>query len=319
MGLSRTGYLTLMLAVVALGSAVTGLLASGWAQQQWSSIVHQHNLANASTVGNEHSEGAGSAFAPGRGVSAGEAASFRQERNLLLMLGAMSYMYASLRAEPQPGYDISAVIAWDVDDPSKTPEIVFDRNRNYENQGDIYHAEINTLRTAYAKLHHFDIPPTASGDERYALYKDDFKNAVLYTTLEPCPMCATTITMARVSLAIFCMDDPGLRDVHTHHTSIEVPTAFYGRKLTEEHSELRVCREANEAMWRAVEQSQPAAGDPARASSTFREITEYIHQNRERIFRPAWDELQCYRAQYPEDQGLLSALQKATGDISCGK
>ena len=93
MGLSRTGYPTQMLAVVALGPAIAGLLCSGWARQQWSNIFSQRNVANTSTAGNERSEGAGSAFTAEGVVSAGEAAPFRQERNRLLMLGAMSYVY----------------------------------------------------------------------------------------------------------------------------------------------------------------------------------------------------------------------------------
>jgi hypothetical protein len=93
MGLSRSGYLTLALAVVAAGSAVTGVLCSGWARQQRSNIIHQRNVANTGTAGNGHSEGAASASTPGGVAPAGEAASFRQEPKLLLMLGAMSYMY----------------------------------------------------------------------------------------------------------------------------------------------------------------------------------------------------------------------------------
>jgi len=59
-------------------------------------------------------------------------------------------------------------------------------------------------------------------------------------------------------------------------------------------------------MWQAVEQSPPF---------TFT-ISGYIHNNREAIFRPAWDELRCHKAQYPENEGLLSALREATGDTA---
>jgi len=206
------------------------------------------------------------------------------------MLGVMSYMYAGFAEVPSPGLDISAVIAWDVDDPTKTPEFLFNRNRNYEEHGDIFHAESNALRSAYEEL------------------RPNLRNAVLYTTLEPCPMCATTITLARVPSATFCMDDPNLRDIHTHETVIQVPTAFYGRELTEDHSDLQLCRDANAAMWKTAELSPPF---------TFT-ISGYIHRNREAIFRPAWDELRCYQVQYPENEGLLSSLQEATGDaIPC--
>jgi len=62
MGLTRTGYLTLMLAAVPLGSALMGVLCSGWARQQRSSIIHQGNVANGTTVGDEHSEGGSRCF-----------------------------------------------------------------------------------------------------------------------------------------------------------------------------------------------------------------------------------------------------------------
>ena len=234
--------------------------------------------------------------------------SFRQERDWLLMLGVMSYMYAGFAEVPSPGLDISAVIAWDVDDPTKTPEFLFDRNRNYEQHGDIFHAETNVLRSAYEELRRSDPPPVVWSNQAAVLDRHTLRNAVLYTTLEPCPMCATTITLARVPSATFCMDDPNLRDIHTHETVIQVPTAFYGRELTEDHSDLRLCRDANAAMWKTAELSPPF---------TFT-ISGYIHRNREAIFRPAWDELRCYKVRYEENEGLLSSLQEATGDaIPC--
>src|ERR1700682_1328948 len=73
--------------------------------------------------------------------TAAQGPSFRQARDRLLMLGAMSYMYAGFAEVPSPGLDISAVIAWGVDDPTRTPEFLLDRKRNFEKQGDIFHAE----------------------------------------------------------------------------------------------------------------------------------------------------------------------------------
>lgn len=55
------------------------------------------------------------------------------------------------------------------------------------------------------------------------------------------------------------------------------------------------------------------------ASATTFSITSYIHGKRDDIFKPAWDELQCYKVRYSEDEGLLSALQMATGDTSACK
>ncbi len=248
-----------------------------------------------------------SAHLEGATLSPTQLADLIKERDRLFMLAAMSYTYAGRDETPPPGYDISAVIAWEADDPNHTPEFVIDRNRNYEKQGEVFHAEANAIRAAYEKKRNFSIPPTASGDERRVSYVGDFKNATLYTTLEPCPMCATTITMAKIPRATFCMDDPGLRDRKTHDTVINVPTRFYGRSLRENRSTLPICNYANTAMWRTVEETKPSAF----------EITTYLKLNVGTIFKPAWDELACGKVQYLQNDKLLSALRRATGAISC--
>jgi tRNA(Arg) A34 adenosine deaminase TadA len=237
-----------------------------------------------------------------------------EERDEVLMLAAMSYAYAGLGSAI--GYDIAALIAWNVDDTNATPPFVLDRNRNYERQGDIYHAEINTLRSAYEMKHDFHIPPRATGPERYAEYAQALTGATLYTTLEPCPMCATTITMAKIPRALFCMEDPGLRDTKTHATVIVVPTAFYGRRLGEERSELPECQRANRAMWKAVETQPPSEGDPDKAKSAF-SITTYLTENGHAVFGPAWKRLSCWRPKYPENASLVAALRRATGATLC--
>jgi len=92
------------------------------------------------------------------------------ERDVLFMLAAMSFTYAGLGSAD--GYDISAVIAWNVDDTT-TREFVIDRNRNNEMQGDIHHAEINTLRDAYRKRWDYHVAPGAPAEKRRAGYAGD--------------------------------------------------------------------------------------------------------------------------------------------------
>jgi hypothetical protein len=86
------------------------------------------------------------------------------ERQEILMLAALANTHAGLGTPV--GYDISAVIAWDVEDTGRTPHFVIERNRNFEKQGDIFHAEINTLRAAYERTRDADLPPKASRKER---------------------------------------------------------------------------------------------------------------------------------------------------------
>jgi tRNA(Arg) A34 adenosine deaminase TadA len=228
-----------------------------------------------------------------------------EERDTLFMLAAMSFTFAGLGSTA--GYDISAVIAWDVDDPAVTPEFVIDRNRNNEMQGDIHHAEINTLRDAYRKRWDYHVAPGDPAEKRRTRYASALTGATLYTTLEPCPMCQTTITMAKVPRAVFCMEDPGLRSTVTHETSVVVPKEFYGRTLSIERSGIVACEQANRAMWKAVESKR----GPARFS-----ITAYVTENGRAIFRPAWDALSCWTPQ-PANAALLEALRQATGATDC--
>jgi tRNA(Arg) A34 adenosine deaminase TadA len=237
-------------------------------------------------------------------------ASVEEERARLFMLAALSYTYAGLGATPPIGYDISAVIAWGIGNPNETPKFLIERNRNYQKQGEVFHAEANAIRSAYDKMRDFDISPTTAGQEILTHFADDFKDATLYTTLEPCPMCETTITMAKIPLAVYCMEDPGLREIAAPHETkscLVVPKKFYNRELREEPSRLLACRDANLAMWTAVQTNQTA---------TF-EITNYLSAHGKTIFGPAWNELGCLKVRYSENQQLLLALQKATGAASC--
>jgi tRNA(Arg) A34 adenosine deaminase TadA len=231
------------------------------------------------------------------------------ERRELFMLAALAQTHAGLA--DLAGYDISAVIAWNVDDASKTPEFVIERNRNYEKQGEIHHAEINTLRAAYDRTRDFNVAPRTPASARPALYKDDLNATTLFTTLEPCPMCATTITMAKVPRAIYCMEDPGLRDPATHATTVVIPTQFYGRVLQQERSGIASCEAQNTAMWNAHAE--------ARAQKGRFSITTYLTSNGPAVFGPGWKALSCWKLQHAENAGLLAALQAATGATTCAK
>jgi len=265
----------------------------------WAVVV----LAVACGMGQSRRAATNQSYTPGGATPPRSAVA--DERDVLFMLAAMSFTYAGL--DSSAGYDISAVIAWNVEDETATPTFVIDRNRNNEFQGDIHHAEINTLRDAYRKRWDYHVAPGAPADKRRAAYADALAAATLYTTLEPCPMCQTTITMAKVPRAVFCMEDPGLRSATTHETTIVIPTEFYGRKLTIDHSTIPECGRANVAMWKAVE-GQTA---PARFS-----VTTYIAQNGRAIFAPGWQALACWTP-LPANAGLLAELRKATGVGAC--
>jgi tRNA(Arg) A34 adenosine deaminase TadA len=233
------------------------------------------------------------------------------ERHELFILAALADAYAGMPFAI--GYNISAVIAWNVENEAATPDFIIERNRNYEKQGDIHHAEINTLRAAYDRKREFNVAPQAPGRDRYDLYKDDLKGTTLFTTLEPCPMCATTITMAKVPHAIYCMEDPGLRDPSTHVETVVVPTRFYNRALQRDPSSVKTCQKANQVMWEAhaKESEQPKGG---RFS-----ITTYLADHGGTVFQPGWEQLSCWKPRHPANASLLAQLQSATGAVECGK
>lgn len=231
------------------------------------------------------------------------------ERHELFMLAALADAYAGLPFAI--GYNISAVIAWNVEKEAATPDFIIERNRNYEKQGEIHHAEINTLRAAYDRKREFNVAPRAPARDRYDLYKDDLKETTLFTTLEPCPMCATTITMAKVPHAIYCMEDPGLRDPSTHVETVVVPTRFYNRALQRDPSSVGTCQKANQVMWEAHARQSDGGG---RFS-----ITTYLERYGEAVFRPGWERLSCWKPRHRANAPLLAALQSATGAVECGK
>ena len=71
-----------------------------------------------------------------------------EERHEILMLGVLSYLHLQANCS-KPGHEIAALLAWDVEDVEKTPEFVIDCNRNFEKQGNIFHAEIMTIEAAF--------------------------------------------------------------------------------------------------------------------------------------------------------------------------
>lgn len=63
------------------------------------------------------------------------------------------------------------------------------RARHREHKSQIRHAELNALLSA--------------GDELWT----DYKNAILFTTVEPCPMCLGAVVMADIPHIIFAIHD----------------------------------------------------------------------------------------------------------------
>lgn len=223
------------------------------------------------------------------------------ERDDLLMLAAQAFVYSVPADKPAAGYDIAAAIAFNVDDIDRTPDFVIDRNRNYEEQDDIHHAEADAIHLAYQAMFGVDLPYAAAKAVRYDSYPDNLANATLYTTLESCPMCATRITMARIPRTVFCVKDPGLRDPRTQEPTLKTPTKFLGGDMRSEPISEPNCGRVGRLVWQA-----------ATASGASFSLTSYLRVQRDAIFKPAYDALLAYALKYPEkNRELLQRLQDA--------
>ena len=158
--------------------------------------------------------------------TAADLALFRAERDALAFLGLLSSLY--LRFDPpiscgdndtaQPthfqGLNIHALIV----DNADGEVLALEHNQIHAHQSPVEHAEQRALRMAIARIgaKRPRAPATTVEDyyRRQMFYDDgaqdaDFlqRGATIYTSLEPCPMCATTILVCRVKRTVFLLQD----------------------------------------------------------------------------------------------------------------
>jgi tRNA(Arg) A34 adenosine deaminase TadA len=151
---------------------------------------------------------------------------FRAERDALAFLGLLSSLY--LRFDPpisledegatQPthfqGLNIHALII----DNADGEVLALEHNQIHAHQSPVEHAEQRALRTAIARIgaKRARAPATTVEDfYRTQMFYDDGaedadflqRGATIYTSLEPCPMCATTILVCRVKRTVFLLQD----------------------------------------------------------------------------------------------------------------
>jgi tRNA(Arg) A34 adenosine deaminase TadA len=151
---------------------------------------------------------------------------FRAERDALAFLGLLSSLY--LRFDPpiscgdgdttQPthfqGLNIHALII----DNADGEVLALEHNQIHVHQSPVEHAEQRALRMAIARIaaKRPRTPATTVEDYyRTQMFYDegaedaDFiqRGATIYTSLEPCPMCATTILVCRVKRTVFLLQD----------------------------------------------------------------------------------------------------------------
>jgi tRNA(Arg) A34 adenosine deaminase TadA len=155
-----------------------------------------------------------------------ELALFRAERDALAYLGLLSSLH--LKFDPpigsasgtpsQPthfhGLNIHAIII----DNADGEVLALENNQIHAHQSPVEHGEQRALRTAIARIGvKRPRSPSTTVESYYrsqmfnadGLADADFltKGATIYTTLEPCPMCATTILVCRVKRTVFVLQD----------------------------------------------------------------------------------------------------------------
>jgi tRNA(Arg) A34 adenosine deaminase TadA len=151
---------------------------------------------------------------------------FRAERDALAFLGLLSSLYLRFDppissgdgTEPQPthfqGLNIHALIIDNVDGEV----LALEHNQIHAHQSPVEHAEQRALRMAIARIGAKKprAPETTVEDYyRTQMFYDDGaedadflqRGATIYTSLEPCPMCATTILVCRVKRTVFLLQD----------------------------------------------------------------------------------------------------------------
>ncbi len=246
---------------------------------------------------------------------AADRAAIIEERHALFTLATLAVTYSQLQKKNPVGHPISAAIAWDVEDPLKTPRFIVERNRNLENQSELFHAEISTLYRAWSQLK-TPYPPSLKPVEKRTHYSDRLENTTLYTSLEPCPMCSATALMSRVPRIFFAMEDPAFRNPKTHALEQPLVGAFYGRKVEVIGSQTPWAKELNKKVWEAEEQvfsgrlTDPNAVWTDSRGVTRLNLVSYLYREGSVLFRPGYDAFTTFKVKHPENARLHRALMK---------
>lgn len=182
-------------------------------------------------------------------MPAGPVDDLRTERDALGFIGVLAHAYltwdppipAGIDAAGRPefthfaGLNIHALIV----DNADGEVLALERNLIHETEDPTRHAEQGAIRTALARLrvkrprgagasvedyyrsHLFY--DRGSSDEDYAR-----KGCTLYTTLEPCPMCTTTICVCRMKRTVFIVPDKKYGGSWGSPQKPGIKDAFYG-------------------------------------------------------------------------------------------
>jgi tRNA(Arg) A34 adenosine deaminase TadA len=206
---------------------------------------------------------------------AADLALFRAERDALAFLGLLSSLY--LRFDPpisladgtgaQPthfqGLNIHALIV----DNADGEVLALEHNQIHAHQSPVEHGEQRALRMAIARIGAKRPRAPATTVEDYyrtqMFYDDGAQNAdflqrgaTIYTSLEPCPMCATTILVCRVKRTVFLLQDTtyggvwvSAKDQYYKNTILNMGSSIFQMPALRSYCECETCMGSCPKTW----------------------------------------------------------------------
>ena len=238
-----------------------------------------------------------------------------EERDHLFILGVLSYLYNRLETEPKPCWDIAALIAWDVEDINRTPDFVIDRNRNFEKQGNIFHAELMAIEKASLKNKSLSVTSSLTIEEINK--RLGMTNTTLYVSLEPFPFCTMGVTWSRIPKVVYFMTDPGLRDLETY-APVSLPKEFCGRTLTQINpSSLPLAEKINQELIDLFSQNPPESYLVTLSSGKkMINIAKYFKEHLDEQLRRGYELFCSYEVIYDQNKDLYTKLVEAIERVS---
>ncbi len=126
----------------------------------------------------------------------------QREKDTIFML--LTFALVTTSWDTGRGHQIAAVLV----DRQGDRVAWVDFNSNYVNNSPLEHAEARALRNYIAQVNQ----EAADRGVRPPAFSQILQNITVYTSLEPCQMCAGTINMGRARRVVFGMKDDGFGD-----------------------------------------------------------------------------------------------------------
>lgn len=199
----------------------------------------------------------------------------QQERDHILSLAALAVVHRDWQAAPDArGHNIGAILA----DADSVP-VFWARNTVSMSDNASQHGEMRLIQEYL----------NCKGVGKYA------KGLTVYTTLEPCAMCAGMMAFTKVSRVVYVQADPEFGKAHAALAAIEYPRLF---TLHSPHGLPQ--KAALEAGYRHYRQAESQGS-----------LTAYLHTPQAKaIFASAERALGQYRPRFRENQRVVQATHR---------